>query len=118
MGEDDCLGFEACVCEIGGFGACFADFELGFFEIFFFIMLLFCAGSHVGSRGVGFMFGFMCYTSIHRQNCESVEKAASQHTGRTLMCRTDSRLQVLPSPLCERFLQAKEPHGWLDMVKR
>ena len=52
MGEDDCLGSEACICEIGRFGAGFANFELGFLEILFFIVLFSCTGSHFGSVGL------------------------------------------------------------------
>lgn len=46
VSKDYCLGFEACICEIGRFGACFADFQLGLFEVFSLVVLFLCAGAH------------------------------------------------------------------------
>lgn len=59
VGENYCLGFEARVCEIGRLRACFADFELGLFEVLFLVVLFLCAGAHGALWRT--KFGTMCY---------------------------------------------------------
>ena len=45
------FGFEARVCEVGGFRTGFADFELGFLEVGFLGGLFACGGTHFLSVG-------------------------------------------------------------------
>lgn len=56
VGEDYRFAFEARVCEVGRFGACFTDFELGFLEVLFLVALFFGAGAHgIGEKVEGLL---------------------------------------------------------------
>ena len=50
------LCLETCVCEIVRLGASFADLQLGFLEVFPFLILLFCTRSHLLAGGRRLIF--------------------------------------------------------------